>query len=268
MSTSTRPILIVVLAIVPLLMGFDPFRKSNTNVEEGNAKLGAGKPKEALGYYDKAAKELPDEAGVHYNRGIALSKLSKLEEAKEALIKGTMASDPSLKAKSFYNLGNVQLKLKRYKDAIDAYRQGLRLDPRHRASKWNLELALRLLKKEQEKKKKDQDKKKKDQKQDKKDQQKQQNNKDQQKQDNKDQQKQQKQDKKDQQKQQNPDKKEKKNQGPRQRPKPDRKEQPKPTPSQRKMNSVLDALDRNDRNLQRRRARILGGGGRRPAKDW
>lgn len=261
---SVRTWLALLLALVPLLWGFDPFRTSNTAVEEGNAKLGAGKYKEALEFYDRAAKELPDSAGVQYNRGIALSRLSKLQEARSALLKGTAAGDRDLKAKSFYNLGNVQLKLKQYKEAIDSYRRSLRLDHEHLPSKWNLEIALRQLKeqqkKEQEKKKKDQQKKK-DQPKDKQDQQ-QQGDKGQDKQ----QDKQQPQPKQQQKKKEDPQ--QQKDRGKQQQPQKADKDKPKPTPSQRQMSSVLDALDRNDRNLQRRRARLQGQGSRRPSKDW
>jgi Ca-activated chloride channel family protein len=250
--------LVALLIMVPLLWGFDPFRTSNTEVEEGNAKLGAGKHKQALSNYDQAAKELPDSAGVQYNRGIALSRLNKLKEARTALIKGTTAADPALKQKSFYNLGNVQLKLKQPKQAVDAYRRALQLDPGHVASKWNLEIALRRLKEEQKKKKKQQQKKDKQDKQNKKDQQ------------QKDQQNKQQGDKQPKPKpksdKKDPDKK--KDRGKKQQPKQGDKQQPKPSPSKRQMNSVLDALDRNDRNLQRRRARMRGRGLRRPTKDW
>jgi len=221
---NTRILLVSLLALVPLLWGFDPFRTSNTEVEEGNAKLGAGKYKEALERYDRAAKALPDSAGVQYNRGIALSRLSKLKEARTALIKGTTAADQTLKHRSFYNLGNVQLKLKKYQQAVDAYRRALQLDPGHTASKWNLEIALRRLIEEKKKKKKQQQKKK--------------------------------------------DQQDKKDRGKKQQPKQGDKKKPKPSPSKRQMNSVLDALDRNDRNLQRRRARRRGRGLRRPTKDW
>jgi tetratricopeptide (TPR) repeat protein len=261
---------LVLLALIPLLWGFDPFRTSNTAVEEGNAKLGAGKYKEALDYYNKAAKDLPDSAGVHYNRGIALSRLSKLKEAKAALLKGTLAQDRALKARSFYNLGNVQIKLKKYKEAVDAYRRALRLNPDHLASKWNLEIALRLL---QEKKKKEQQKKD----QQKKDQQKKKQKKDQNKKDGKNQQQDKGQQKQQGDKQPKPkpkhqqkkkDPQQKRDQGKKQQPQRADKKRPRPKPSDKKMNSVLDALDRNDRNLQRRRARILGHGRRPPVKDW
>ena len=233
-----------------LLSGFDPFQTSNGNVEQGNAKMRAGKVKEALALYNKAAKQLPDELGVQYNRGVALHKLGQLKEAKDALLKASMATAPTLKAKANYNLGNVLLGLKKHKEAVQAYTRSLRLNHGHRSSKWNLELALRRIKEEQKKKKK--------------------NKKDQNKQnkDNKDQNKQQQsnKDNKDDKSgaKKNPDKRQDKDKNKQQQ----RADKDKPKPDRKQMNSVLDALDRNDKNLKKRRAQVRGGGFRRPVKDW
>ena len=246
---------VVLLLLVPLLCGFDPFRSSNRNIEEGNAKLGAGKIKEALEHYEKAAKELPDEPGVHYNLGIAQYQLGQLDKAREALLRGTVATDPDLKAKSFYNLGNVLLEQKKYKEAVSAYVRSLLLKPAHRPSKWNLELALRRLQEEEKKKKEEEKKQKKDQKKD--------NKKD--KKDSKDQ----KDGKQSQPKQQ--ENKDKQQQGKKQKQEPRRaeKDKPKPKPDEQQMQDVLNALDRNDRTLQRQRARrMMGQGMPRVIKDW
>ena len=117
--------LLALLLLAPLLVGFDPFRTSNGNVEQGNARLKEGKVKEALEAYNEAAKELPEEQGVQYNRGVALHKLGRFDEARQALLKATTSADRALKAKSFYNLGNAYLSLKKPKDAIGAYVRSL-----------------------------------------------------------------------------------------------------------------------------------------------
>lgn len=248
----------ILLLAVPLLMGFDPFNTSNKNVDQGNAKLGAGKYKEALESYDKAAKELPDEAGVHYNRGVALHRLGQFDKAREALLKATLGRDPALKAKSFYNLGNAMFNLKKYKEAAAAYTRSLQLNAVHQSSKWNLELALRMQKEEEKKKKKNKDKDKNKKKKDKKEQGDKKNKDDPSKQ-KQGKNKKNKQDKKDQQK--NKPEKQKKDQ--------QQADKDKPKPQERKqMDSVLDALDRNDKNLQKRRARMQAGGFRKPVKDW
>jgi tetratricopeptide (TPR) repeat protein len=274
LTTRGKPIADLVAALlllsVPLLWGFEPFRTGNDSVEQGNAALKAGKTEQALEHYERAAKELPSSPGVHYNRGIALRRLERLDEAGEALTKGTTATDRGLKAKSFYNLGNVLYEQEKYKDAAAAFKRSLQLQPDHVPSKWNLELALRRIqeeKKQQKNQQKDQQK----------DQQKNQQ-KNQQKQDSTDEQQQKKKGQQDagKNKQPKPDDKQKKrreeqkpgDRGKKQDPQPGPRDRPKPSPSKQQRDAVLDALDRNDRNLQRRRARIRGRGRRKPAKDW
>src|SRR4029079_12787248 len=69
------------------------------------------------------------------------------------------AKDGALKAQAFYNLGNAFLKKEKFKEAVEAYKRTLALDPRDQRAKWNLEIALRKQKDQEEKEKKDQDKK-------------------------------------------------------------------------------------------------------------
>jgi Ca-activated chloride channel family protein len=254
---------VVVLALLCLpLCGFDAFRKSVEDVERGNALLEEGKPREALSLYDTAAKRQPEAAGVHYNRAAALAKLGRLDEARQALLAATQTRDRSLRAKAFYNLGNVLHQLKRYDEAATAYQNALRHNPRHNAAKWNLELTL---KRKREKDQKDQKNQKdqKDQKQ--KDQNNQKEQKDQKHKDQKD--------KKNQKDQKQKDQKNQKDQKQQERAKQDQKQQERAKqdprkPEMRQLDQVLDALDRNDKNLQRRRARMIRRAYRPPAKDW
>lgn len=257
--------LLPLLLCVPLLVGFDPFRSSNGNVEQGNAQLQAGKPKEALDLYNKAAKDLPDEPGVQYNRGVALHRLGQFEKAREAFAAATAASEPTLKQRSFYNLGNAWFELKKYKEAADAYRQALRLEPGHRASKWNLELALKRIR-DEEKKKQEQEKNKnkdKDKNKDKKEE-----NKDNKNKDKKEENKNNQQDNKDQEKKQKEQDKDKQQDKQKQQEEQSKQDRPRPQPQPREQDAVLDALERNDKTLQRERLRGLVGAQRPPVKDW
>lgn len=236
-----------------LLSGFSPFTSSNSFIQKGNDSLKNKKYEEALKYYDKAAKELPDHPGVQYNRGIALYRLKKMVEAEKAFLDGTKTTDLDLKAKSYYNLGNLQYQNKKYKGAASSYSRALQLNPEHLPSKWNLELALRKIKEEEKKKKEDQ--KKKDKKQNKK----------------KDQQNQEKDKQSDKQKENNNKKQnqENKDQQPKKNKPQDKKQKQNKERQKEQMRSVLDALERSDKNLQKRKARIMQRGhNRRPQKDW
>jgi Ca-activated chloride channel family protein len=252
---------LVALLAWPWLTAFEPLRSRNKEVEQGNALMKAGNAEEALKHYDKAVGELPAEAGAHFDRGAALYALSRFDEAGQEFLRATEAKDGALKAQAFYNLGNAFFKKEKFKEAVEAYKRTLALDPRDERAKWNLEIALR---KQQEKKDKD-DKNKKDQDKNKDDKKKDQDKKD----DKKDQ------DKKDQDKNKDDKKKDqdKKPQDQKQDQPQDQKDQQKnaapPPPSEDKdMGAVLDSLERSPKDLEKERARLRAIRRAPPARDW
>jgi len=159
--------LALLLVLLPFLGAWNPVERNNRAVEGGNASMKNGKAEEALSQYDKAVAELPNDPGVHFDRGNALFALSRFEEASAEFLRATQTAVPGLKASAFYNLGNSHFKNNKYEDAVAAYRHTLSLDPSNARAKWNLELALQK-KKEEDKKKEDEKNKDKDKKDDKK----------------------------------------------------------------------------------------------------
>jgi len=275
---------LVLLLLAPLLVGFELFQSPNRAVEAGNAHLKGGKAEEALADYDKAVKALPAEPGAHFNRGAALYALSRFEEASGEFLRATEAKTTALKAAAFYNLGNSYFKMEKFGDAIAAYRRSLLLDPHDVRAKWNLELALKKKKDEDQKKKNDENKKDGD-KQDDKD-----------KQDNKDEQgkndekkdepkpDQKKDDKQEQQKDEQAKNDEKKDQK-KDEPKPDQKkddkqeeqknqakndekQKPEKAADMREIEAVLDSLERSPKDLEKERARLRAVRRAAPRKDW
>jgi tetratricopeptide (TPR) repeat protein len=245
----------VVCALAPLLLGFGVLEKRDAEIEAGNAAMKAGKAEDALAHYDQAVKKLSADAGAHFDRGAALYALSRFDEAGQEFLRATEAKDPALKASAFYNLGNAFFKKEKFKEAVSAYTRTLGLKPDDKQAKWNLEIALKKQKDEEKKQqdKKDQDDKNKDQKKD--DQKKDQDKKDQDKQKKDDQKKDQ--DKKDQ------SQKDKQDQ-----------QQPKPQPEKPQQNeeqqiqSVLDNLERSQKDLEKERARVRAVRRAPPERDW
>ena len=250
-----RTLPLAVLALAPLLFGFEPLRSRNSEIEQGNALMKGGNAEEALKHYDKAVAALPAEPGAHFDRGAALYTLQRFDEAGQEFLRATEAKDGALKAQAFYNLGNAFFKKEKFKESIEAYKRTLALDPRDERAKWNLELALR---KQQEQKDKDKDKDKKDdqKKDDKKNDQ--DKNKDKQDKDKKDDQK--KDDKKNDQDKDKPQD-QKDNQ---------KKDAAKPPPpaDEQEMGAVLDNLERSPKDLEKERARLRAIRRRPPARDW
>ena len=53
------------------------------------------------------------------------------------------------RAQAFYNLGNAQFKQQKYKEALESYKQSLRLNPSDQEAKYNYAYTKRLLQKQQ-----------------------------------------------------------------------------------------------------------------------
>jgi len=258
-----------VLLLLPLLTAFEPLKSSNKDIEQGNLRMKAGKAEEALGFYDKAVATLPNDPGVHFDRGTALYALSRFEEAGQEFLRATEAKDGALKATAFYNLGNAFFKKDKFKEAVEAYKRALTLDPHDARAKWNEEIALQKLKEEEKKKKDEQDKNKdkdkKDQNKDKKDDKKDQNK--DKKDDGKDKDQNKDNDKKDQNK--NQDKQNPKDKQDQQNQKDSPSEQPPPPKAdEQEIGAVLDSLERDPKDLEKERARLRAVRRRPPAKDW
>ncbi len=247
---------VALIAIAPLLFGFKMFESRNSEVEQGNAAMQAGKAEEALAHYDKAVAKLPAEPGVHLDRGSALYALSRFDEARQEFLRATEGGqDPTVKGAAFRNLGNALSKLEKHKDAVEAYKRALALRPDDKAAKWNLEIALRKQKEEEKKQQDDKDKdKNKDDKKDDKD-----KNKDDKKDD----------DDKDKKDEKNKDKDDKKDQNKDDQKKQDKQPQPEKADTQpERIQEMLKNLEANPKDLERERARLRAVRRGPPARDW
>jgi Ca-activated chloride channel family protein len=155
----------LVLAWATPALAWEPFRSTNDDVERGNERLRANDANGALQSYDRAARALPNEAGVQLNRGLALLAANDLAQAREALLRATDPQAPrELRADAYYDLGlafyregdalaateDHQGAQAQFREAVDAFRRSLRLRPGDRQTAWNLELALRRIREEQE----------------------------------------------------------------------------------------------------------------------
>jgi Ca-activated chloride channel family protein len=249
------PLCLMLILMLPALSGWEMLRRRSASIEAGNGHMKTGKPEEALTEYDKAIAELPADPGAHFDRGTALAALSRFDEAAQEFLRATEAKDTPLKSQAFYNLGNAFFKKDKFKEAVEAYKRALTLDPHDARAKWNLEIALRKQKDEEKKKKEEQDKNKDKKKDDKKDQNKDKDDKDKKKDQNKD-------DKKDQDKDKDKQDQQKPKDTPAEKP-------PAPeTADEQEIGAVLDSLERDPKELEKERARLRAVRRRPPAKDW
>ena len=194
--------------------------------------------------YRKAIDVNPKSAISMYNLGNTLMQQNKLQEAMEQFVAATkMEKDKGNLAQIYHNMGVIFHSGKDYAKAVEAYKESLRNNPKDNETRYNLALAQKMLK-DQEQNQQNQD-------------QNQDQNKDQQKQDqkqdqNKDKQKDQKQDeKKD---QQQPPKSEKKQDN---------------QMSKENAEQLLNSVMQDEKDVQdkvKKQQKVMQGG--RVEKDW
>ena len=175
-------VLILMLASPVMLQA----QSDRSEVRAGNRDFRKGEFREAELDYKRALVEDSTSITAKYNLGNALYRTESYSEA-ELYLKGLGDSlksvSPSRASDCFHNSGNLALKQKKYQEAVDAYKESLRLEPDNFETKSNLAYAQKMLKEQQQQ----QQQQNQNQQQDQKDQQDQDQNKeqDQQNQDNK-----------------------------------------------------------------------------------
>jgi Ca-activated chloride channel homolog len=201
--------------ILLLLFVFGTFtsfaQSSKKLVREGNNKYEDGDFSDAEVQYRKALTKDPNYYKGKFNLGDAMYQQKNYKESGKIFDDLAQRKlDPNAKSGVYYNLGNSLMSEKKYQDAIEAYKNSLRLKPDDPDAKYNLEYARKKLSEQQKQQQqnkdqnKDKDKNKDKNKQDQ--QNKDQNKNDKQKdKDKQDQQQQDKQDKQDQKDKQNQD---------------------------------------------------------------
>ncbi len=142
-------------------------QKENGLLRQGNRKFEKGDYKEAEKDYRKALELNKESVKGQFNLGTAVYKNNNFEES--AKIYSNLAeknTDREIQSKVFHNLGNSYLQSKEYEKSIVSYKNALMNDPKNLDSKYNLEYARMMLKKQQQQQQKKDDKKddKKDQK--------------------------------------------------------------------------------------------------------
>jgi tetratricopeptide (TPR) repeat protein len=161
----------VLIFIFLILAGSASFsQKENALLRQGNRKYEGGNYKEAEKDYRKALELNKESVKGQFNLGTAVYKNNNFEEATK--IYGNLSeksTDRDVKSKVFHNLGNSYLQSKEYEKSISAYKNALMNDPKNVDTKYNLEYAKMMLKKQQQQQQQNKDNK--DKKDDKKDQQ-------------------------------------------------------------------------------------------------
>ena len=252
-------------------------KKANEYVYEGNNLANEDDFVTAEMEYRKALSKDPSNVVGAYNLANTYYKKGSLDEAlyrQQEVVKTAISKEE--KHKAFHNIGNILMKGKKCKEAVEAYKNALRNDPTDDETRYNLGLAKECAEQQKDQQDKNKDNKDKQDKQDKKKDQQDKNK------DNKDKQdKQDKKDKGDQDKKKGDDKKDEdgkpkdekqdQNKGKQDDQKKD-KQKPLPQPgklSDQQIKSLLEAMNNQEQKVQEKiNAEKQKGVKIKTEKDW
>jgi Ca-activated chloride channel homolog len=117
---------------------------------KGDRQFGRENYKEAEKQYRIAADLDYSNPKALYNLGNALYQQGKWEDAAERFdLAAKNYKEPKGRAHALHNLGNAMLKQRKFQDAVDAYENSLRFNPGDAETKMNLQMARKMLQKEQ-----------------------------------------------------------------------------------------------------------------------
>ena len=150
---------ILILIVLGLLASGLYAQNAKKYVRKGNKEFEKGEYSEAEVQYRKALDKNPNSYKGKFNLGDAMYQQDNVEESGKLFNELTAANvSPEVKAKSFYNLGNTMMKAKKYKEAVEAFKQSLKLDPTDYNAKYNLEYARKKMIQQQQQQKQNQNK--------------------------------------------------------------------------------------------------------------
>jgi len=119
-------------------------------VREGNRLYDEGRFQEAHERYLQGLAEAPSSPVIHFNDGNALYRSEDYQRAMEAYREAVESGDPALAAGAWYNLGNALYRQQQLQPSLEAYKQALRLRPDDVDAKHNLERVLQELQQQQD----------------------------------------------------------------------------------------------------------------------
>jgi tetratricopeptide (TPR) repeat protein len=105
----------------------------------------AGDVQAALDRYSALVAQHPEIAELHVNMGNAQHQLAQYPAALDAYAFGIREGEASVRAVAFYQRGNTLYRMGKLEDAREAYKAALRIDPRDRDAKFNIEVIDRTL---------------------------------------------------------------------------------------------------------------------------
>ena len=144
-----RLILIAFCALLAMLFVTGCDREGPEATKEGNEAFASERYGDAREAYDRALKTMPDRPELDYNSGNTLFREGRFDEAGTRYDDAFPDAGLMLARDTAFNSGTTQLDAGNLEEAIELYKQALRIDPSDKDAKHNLELALGQLEEQQ-----------------------------------------------------------------------------------------------------------------------
>ncbi|WBL25861.1 tetratricopeptide repeat protein [Zunongwangia sp. HGR-M22] len=126
--------------------------EANSYLNEAEKALGDNDFAKAEAAYRKAIAKDPSNTAAKYNMGNLYYNREKSGESQSRFVEANKVSENKEdRHRINHNLGNSFMKQKKYKEAVEAYKNALRNDPTDDETRYNLALAKKKLEEEQEK---------------------------------------------------------------------------------------------------------------------
>lgn len=136
-------------------MHIKTIRGERRAIKEGNKLVEEGNLGEALAKYNEALRENPESAVAKFNIAMTQINLAKSSQANDSTSQKLMEAgvatlntvaqlgfdNPDVSSKAFYNLGNLAFEQKQYGQAIEMYKNSLRINQNFFEARRNLRIA-------------------------------------------------------------------------------------------------------------------------------
>ena len=120
-------------------------------VREGNELYRQQRYKDAAMLYQEALSKDPSFTPGLFNLGNSLYRQKDLEQSRKIMAAAAKsATDKTGRSAANYNTGNTWMEEKKWKEAVDAYKQALRENPGDADAQYTLSYALAMMKKDQQ----------------------------------------------------------------------------------------------------------------------